>query len=182
MLFVISSSFFHTALNSLVLFCGGDWSLNSGLSACKAGAVRLSHRSSSFCSGYFEYRVLPTILLGWLWTSNLPTSASHIGLHYWNWRRIVRQNTLTEHRSMFIKWKTLFHVQYGILRHINIPSQVIESFKLFMKCVSIQGEHGDASQGTPGGVVNQFVTHFRRDAFSPRRDRAVGGREAVSGL
>jgi hypothetical protein len=37
----------------IIIFGGWDLDLNSGLCACKAGALLVSHTSSPLCSGYF---------------------------------------------------------------------------------------------------------------------------------
>lgn len=51
---------------------------------------------------------------------------------------------------------------------------VRDVFKKAKRSLHAQGEDGDVKQGTPGDAFTPALTHFRRDAFPPRLDWAVG--------
>jgi hypothetical protein len=55
-----------------------DWGLNSGLWACKAGALLLEPHLQATSSGHFGDEVLQTICPGWSQTSNLLFSAYQV--------------------------------------------------------------------------------------------------------
>jgi hypothetical protein len=71
-------SYFLSASLYLFIIYWWDCGLTSGLWACKASALLLSHTSSPFFSGYFGDGILRIICLGWLQTVILPISASQV--------------------------------------------------------------------------------------------------------